>query len=207
MTKICPDCSGQLQPIGKDFFCLDCDFDTLTASSFQGTAKTAEGMPPHRPRQRRNTDPRWIGIDCEWYFKTQLKKYRKWKDRDFHHVASDYVYEGYHTTIYYHRSTVEAHEATPIFRAHPRRQMPVPEKERINELAYQLTVRGDELIRAGWTYEMIDQLTPYRSHSWRRKRKFLLADLRKVSETFFIGEQVHPLPTLGGPPPNPYRGM
>lgn len=207
--KRCPECFGQVQPIGnQDFFCLDCDFDTLNPSQFQGVAKTNESLPneaspPRRPR--RNTTPRWIDIDAAWYFKTQLKRYRKWKDRDFEFVSPDYIYEGYHTTKYFHRSTVEAHERTAIFTDHPRRQIPVPEEERINELAYNLTVRGDELIRNGWTYEMIDKLEPFVAHKWRRKRKFLLVDLKTVSETFFVGEQVHKLPPLGGPGANPYR--
>ena len=203
--KRCPECSSQLQPIGKDFFCLDCDFDTLKPSSFQGVAKTKEPSPPRRPT--RNITPQWIEIDAEWYFKTQLKKYRKWNNRDFHHVAPDYIYKGYHTTMYFHRSTVEAHEQTAFFTDHPRRQTPVPEEERINALAYNLTVRGDELIRNGWTYEMIDELEPFVTHKWRRKRKFLLVDLKTVSETFFVGEPVHQLPPLGGPGPNPYRFM
>ncbi len=203
--KRCPECSSQLQPIGKDFFCLDCDFDTLKPSSFQGVAKTKEPSPPRRPT--RNITSQWIEIDAEWYFKTQLKKYRKWNNRDFHHVAPDYIYKGYHTTMYFHRSTVEAHEQTAFFTDHPRRQTPVPEEERINALAYNLTVRGDELIRNGWTYEMIDELEPFVTHKWRRKRKFLLVDLKTVSETFFVGEPVHNLPPLGGPGPNPYRFM
>ena len=205
--KICPECSGQLQPIGKDFFCLDCDFDTLKPSSFQGVAKTKE--PTRRPTRQstRNTTPHWIDIDAEWYFKTQLKKYRKWNDADFTIVSVDYVGKSWNAPSYFHRSTVEAHEATAFFRDRPRRQSPVPESERINVLAYDLTVRGDELIRNGWTYEMIDRLEPFVTHKWRRKRKFLLVDLKKVSKTFFVGEQVHKLPPLGGPGPNPYRFM
>ena len=205
--KRCPECLGQVQSLGKDFFCLDCDFDTLKPSSFQGVAKTKELSPPRRrPRPRRNTAPRWIEIDAEWYFKTQLKNYRKWKDRDFHLVEPDYIHNAFYTTNYFHRSTVEAHEQTAFFIDHPRRQTPVPDDERINELAFNLTVRGDELIRNGWTYEMIDALgSPFVPHKWRRKRKFLLVDLKTVSETFCVGEQVHPLPRLGGPPPNPYR--
>ena len=207
--KICPECQSPLKPIGQDFFCLDCDFDTLKPSSFQGVAKTKEPLPPRRPT--RNTTPRWIDIDAEWYFKTQLKKYRKWKDRDFHHVSPDYTstghrsITGYNTTMYFHRSTVEAHEQTALFTDHPRQQTPVPEEERINELAYNLTVRGDALIENGWTYEMIDKLEPFVPHPWRRKRKFLLIDLKKVSKTFCVGKPVHKLPPLGGGPPNPYR--
>lgn len=204
--KTCPECSGQVQAIGKDFFCLDCDFDTLTHRSFDGIAATDVPHLPQR-RRRRNTTPEWIDIDAEWYFKTQLKQYRKWKDRDFQYVSPDYCSKGYHTTIYFHRSTVEAHEQTVFFTDHPRRQTPVPEDERINELAYDLTVRGDELIKAGWTYEMIDELKPFVNHKWRRKRTFLLVDLKTVSKTFFVGEPVHQLPPLGGPGPNPYRFM
>ena len=207
--KICPQCQSPLKTIGQDFFCLDCDFDTLKPSSFQGTAETKEPLQVRRPprRSRRNITPRWIDIDAEWYFKTQLKKYRKWKDSDFHYVTPDWSFSGYHTTIYYHRSTVEAHEQTAFFTDSPRRQTPVPEKERIDELAYNLTVRGDELIQNGWTYEMIDKLEPFVEHKWRRKRKFLLIDLKKVSKTFFVGKPVHKLPRLGGPPPKPYRFM
>lgn len=200
--KICPECSSPLHPIGKDFFCLDCDFDTLKSSSFHGVA-TGELSSPRR--RRRNTTPRWIDIDAEWYFKTQLKRYRKWNDRDFADVAPDFVFHGYHTTLYFHRTTIEAHEQTAFFTNHPRRQIPVPEGKRIDALAYDLTVRGDDLIRNGWTYEMIDKLEPFVPHRWRRKRKFLLVDLKTVSETFFVGEPVHKLPPLGGPGPNPYR--
>lgn len=202
--KRCPECLGQVQPIGnQDFFCLDCDFDTLKSSTFQGVGETKAPSPP--PRATRNTTPRWIDIDAAWYFKTQLKRYRKWKDRDFECVSHDYIHKGYRTTMYFHRSTVEAHEQTALFTDDPRRQTPVPEEERINELSYDLTVRGDELIQNGWTYEMIDALEPFVAHKWRRKRKFLLVDLKTVSETFFVGEQVHKLPALGGPGANPYR--
>ena len=206
--KICPQCQSPLKTIGQDFFCLDCDFDTLKPSSFQGTAKTEVPLQIHRPTRRstRNTTPQWIDIDAEWYFKTQLKKYRKWKDRDFEVVPANYIHRRYGgTTIYFHRSTVEVHEATSLFRDHPRRQTLVPEEERINELAYNLTVRGDVLIENGWTYEMIDKLEPFVPHPWRRKRKFLLIDLEKVSKTFCVGKPVHKLPSLGGPSPNPYR--
>ena len=201
--KMCPECSGQLSPIGQDFFCLDCDFDTLKPSRFHGAAKTKASGTPTR---RRNTTPQWIEIDAEWYFKTQLRQYRKWRDRDFLHVSHDYIFEGnYRTTIYFHRSTVEAHETTSFFRDRPRRQTYVPDDERINELAYDLTVRGEDLMKAGWTYEMIDRLPQFVEHRWRRKRKFLLCDLSKVSKTFYVGEQIHETPRLGGRPPNPYR--
>ena len=67
-------------------------------------------------------------------------------------------------TYYFHRETVEAHEATPQFqkqisrwqRSHP----PVPEDEKIKELAWTLCVLGDELIKNGWSYAMIDKLPP-----------------------------------------------
>ena len=199
--KIYPKCQSPLKPIGQGFFCLYCDFDTLKPSSFQGIAKTIELLPTRRPTRQptRNITPHWIDIDAEWYFKTQLKKYRKWKDRDFHHVSPDYISKGYYTTMYFHRSTIEAHEQTAFFTNQPRRQTPVPEEERINELAYNLTVRGDALIKNGWTYEMIDKLEPFIPHRWRRKREFLLIDLQKVSKTFSVGKQVHKLPPLGGP--------
>ena len=205
--KTCPKCQSPLKPIGQDFFCLDCDFDTLKPSSFQGTAKTEVPLRIHRPTRRptRNITPHWIDIDAEWYFKTQLRKYRKWKDLDFQLVQPDYISNRFYTTIYYHRSTIEAHEQKIFFTDSPRRQTPVPEEERINELAYDLTVRGDVLIENGWTYEMIDKLEPFVPHKWRRKRKFLLVDLQKVSKTIFVGKPVHKLPPLGGPPPNPYR--
>ena len=199
---ICPECSGSLQPIGKDFFCLDCDFDTLKSSSFHGVATgelSSLPSPTSPPRRRRDTTPQWIEIDAEWYFKTQLRKCRKWRDRDFQRVAPDFVSHGYHTVMYFHRSTVEAHEQTAFFTNHPRRQIPVPEEKRIDVLAYDLTVRGDDLIRNGWTYEMIDALEPFVPHRWRRKRKFLLVDLKTVSETIYVGEPVYKLPPLGVP--------
>ena len=190
--KICPECQSPLKPIGQDFFCLDCDFDTLKPSRFQGIAKTKEPLPPRR--STRNTTPRLIDIDAEWYFKTQLKKYRKWKDRDFHEVPPDHTSTGhrsatgYHTTMYFHRSTIEAHEQTAFFTDRRRRQTPVPEEERINQLSCDLTIRGDVLIGNGWTYEMIDKLEPFIPHPWRKRRKFLLAELKKVSETLYVGK-------------------
>ena len=203
--KICPQCQSPLKPIGQDFFCLDCDFDTLKPSNFQGIAKTKEPLLIRRPtrRSRRNITPHWIDVDAEWYFKTQLRKYRKWKDVDFSVVSPDWSFSGYHTTMYFHLSTIEAHEQTAFFTNHPRRQTPIPEEERIDALAYNLTVRGDELIQNGWTYEMIDKLEPFVPHRWRRKRKFLLIDLKKVSKTFYIGKPVHKLPPLGGPKHKP----
>ena len=203
--KKCPECQSPLKSIGQDFFCLDCDFDTLKPSNFQGVAKTKEPLLIRRPtrRSRRNITPHWIDVDAEWYFKTQLRKYRKWKDLDFQLVPPDYISNGYNTTKYFHRSTIEAHEQKIFFTDSPRRQTPVPEEERINELAYNLTVRGDVLIENGWTYEMIDKLEPFVPHKWRRKRKFLLVDLKKVSKTFYIGKPIHKLPPLGGPKHKP----
>ena len=203
--KICPECQSPLKSIGQDFFCLDCDFDTLKPSSFQRVAKTKEPLPTRQPirpltlrpppprRPTRNTTPRWIDIDAEWYFKAQLKKYRKWKDRDFLHVPPDHIGSGSRATgsnciIYFHRSTIEAHEQTDLFTNYPRRQTPVPEEERINQLACDLTVRGDVLIENEWTYEMIDKLEPFIPHPWRKRRKFLLAELKKVSETLYVGK-------------------
>ena len=37
---------------------------------------------------------------------------------------------------------------------------------------------------------MIDQLPQFVAHRWRRKRKFLLCDLSKVSPKFHVGPQV-----------------
>ena len=156
MTR-CPECSGQLRPIGADFFCLDRDFDTLQSVKNGGVANTASVYPPPRRQQPRNRTPQWIDTDAEWYMKTQLRRYRKWRDEDFARVESDYVGTGYYTTNYFHTSTVEKHENTDFFRASPRWQTPLPEDKKINELAYQLTVRGEDLIKAGWTAEMIDQ--------------------------------------------------
>ena len=203
----CPQCQSPLKPIGQDFFCLDCDFDTLNPSNFQGAAETKEPLQVRRPTRRpsQNITPHWIDVDAEWYFKTQLKRYRKWNDTDFYVVPVDYVGRGWNSPQYFHRSTVEKREQTSFFRLTPRKQRNVPEKERIDELSYHLTVRGDTLIQNGWTYEMIDKLEPFVNHRWRRKRKFLLIDLKKVSKTFYIGKQVHDLPRLGGPGPNPYR--
>lgn len=202
--KTCPECSGQLRPIGTDFFCLDCDFDTIKPGRLPGVAGTDLVYPAYR-RPRENTTPHWIAIDAEWYMKTQLRQHRKWKDADFARIEPDYVGTGFYTAYYFHASTVEYHENTDFFRDLPRRQTPVPEDEKINALAYNLTVRGEDLMKAGWTYEMIDRVPQFVAHKWRRKRKFLLCDLSKVSKTFYIGEQIHATPPLGGPPPNPYR--
>lgn len=188
--KRCPECDGSVRPIGTDFFCLDCDFDTFTSAKLVGVAHTADVYPLLRQRRPRNRSPQWIDTDAEWYMKTQLRQHRKWKDADFASVEPDYVGTGYRTTYYFHASTVEKHENTTFFRASPRRQTPVPEDEKINELAYQLTVRGEDLIKVGWTAEMIDRLPQFVAHRWRRKRKFLLCDLSKVSKTFYVGPQV-----------------
>ena len=79
---------------------------------------------------------------------------------------------------------------TPQFQEQVRRwqkrQLPVPEDEKIKEFAWTLCVLGDELIKNGWSYAMIDKLPPYRQHKWRKKHLFRLCDLSKVSETFRI---------------------
>lgn len=199
----CPKCEGPVRPIGKEFFCLDCDFDTLTPSRHQGVAETSPD-PPQRQHGNRLT-PLFIAIDAEWYMKTQLRRHRKWRDEDFTSVPVDYTGKGRYATNYFHASTVEKHEKTAFFRNTPRRQLPVPEGEKINELSYDLTIRGDDLMKAGWTAEMIDRLPTFRPHRWRRKRKFLVCELSKVSPTFHVGPQVLKTPPLGGPSPNPYR--
>lgn len=186
----CPKCFSDLRPIGGDFFCLDCDYDTLKPS-FQGTANTQE-----QPRRHR-----LIEVDSEWYMKTQLRQYRDWTHIDFFSVDPDYIHVpkryGY-TTNYFHRTTVEAHENTDFFTDVPRRkQRPVPDDKKITELSYDLTVRGDELMRAGWTAEMIDALAIHTGHKWRRKRLFLLCDLTRVSKVFCVGPQVVPTPPCG----------
>ena len=128
--KICPQCQSPLKPIGQDFFCLDCDFDTLKPSNFQGIAKTKEPLLIRRPtrRSRRNITPHWIDVDAEWYFKTQLRKYRKWKDVDFSVVSPDWSFSGYHTTMYFHLSTIEAHEQTAFLPTTPDGKHPSPKK-------------------------------------------------------------------------------
>ena len=75
----CPECSGQLRPMGADFFCLDCDFDTLQSAKHGGMANTAIVYPSPRRRRPRNRTPQWIDTDAEWYMKTQLRKDRKWR--------------------------------------------------------------------------------------------------------------------------------
>lgn len=172
----CPDCGSQvriLAPASNAMYCLDCDWDNLEPLNF------AEKTLP---------------IDAEWYLKSQLTAYRKWQKADFSQVEPDWggSYEGAYTYdgFYYHRSTVERHEDTLFFQRRIHRwrtpQRPVPEQERIDELAWTLCIRGDELIRNGWTYEMIDKLTPYRNRKWRKKRVFRLCDLKAVSETLWI---------------------
>ena len=41
-------------------------------------------------------------------------------------------------------------------------------------------------MKNGWTIEMIDRLPIYRGHTWRKRRLFLLDDLKKVSPVFRI---------------------
>ena len=175
----CPNCAGTVQvlsQIAKTMFCLDCDWDNLGKLDFSKV----------------------IAVDSEWYTKTQLKEYRRWKDGDFKCVSPDFIggygYSNRHgrgyKTCYFHRETVEVHEATPQFQKQvkrwKRRQYPVPEDEKIQELAWTLCVRGDELIKNGWSYAMIDKLPAYRQHKWRKKRLFRLCDLSEVSEKFRI---------------------
>ena len=174
----CPNCAGTVKVLSQTaMFCLDCDWDNLEERDFS-----------------RKTRP----VDVEWYTKMQLKEYRRWKDGDFLRVQPDWIggyrYNNRHLsgyqTYYFHRSTVEAHEVTPQFQEQVRRwqkrQLPVPEDEKIKEFAWTLCVLGDELIKNGWSYAMIDKLPPYRQHKWRKKRLFRLCDLSKVSETFRI---------------------
>jgi len=130
--------------------------------------------------------------------KTQLRTRRKWNDADFRRVHPDYWGKGWNVTNYYHASTVEKHEKTAFFRDTWRLQLPVPDADKINELSYDLTVRGDALMKAGWTAEMIDRLPVFRDHTWRRKRQFLLCDVPKVSKIFHVGPQVIKTPPLGG---------
>ena len=174
----CPNCAGTVKVLSQTaMFCLDCDWDNLEERDFS-----------------RKTRP----VDVEWYTKMQLKEYRRWKEGDFLRVQPDWIggyrYNNRHLsgyqTYYFHRSTVEAHEVTPQFQEQVRRwqkrQLPVPEDEKIKEFAWTLCVLGDELIKNGWSYAMIDKLPPYRQHKWRKKHLFRLCDLSKVSETFKI---------------------
>ena len=157
----CPNCAGTVKVLSQTaMFCLDCDWDNLEERDFS-----------------RKTRP----VDVEWYTKMQLKEYRRWKDGDFLRVQPDWIggyrYNNRHVsgyqTYYFHRSTVEAHEVTPQFQEQVRRwqkrQLPVPEDEKIKEFAWTLCVLGDELIKNGWSYAMIDKLPPYRQHKWRKK--------------------------------------
>ena len=157
----CPNCAGTVKVLSQTaMFCLDCDWDNLEERDFS-----------------RKTRP----VDVEWYTKMQLKEYRRWKEGDFLRVQPDWI-GGYrynnrrgsgYQTYYFHPSTVEAHEVTPQFQEQVRRwqkrQLPVPEDEKIKELAWTLCVLGDELIKNGWSYAMIDKLPPYRQHKWRKK--------------------------------------
>ena len=176
----CPECGGTTRVIRDSTrFCLDCDWDNLKNVDFS---------------------KKIIAVDAEWYTKTQLQKYRRWNKADFATVPADF-FGGYHANkprptgeagYYYHRSTVENHEATQQFqkRRHnwKRRQLHIPDDQKIEWLAWTLCVRGDELLRNGWSKEMIDKLPPYRQHKWRKKRVFRLCDLSKVSKTFRISE-------------------
>ena len=174
----CPICAGDVRFLSEtEMFCLDCDWDNL---------------------EKLDLSNKVIAVDAEWYTKTQLKEYRRWKDDDFRCVPPDFV-GGYgynnrrrsgYETYYFHRETVEAHEATPQFQKRVsrwrRRQYAMPEGEKIKELAWTLCVRGDELIKNGWSHAMIDELPAYRQHKWRKNRVFRLCDLSQVSETFRI---------------------
>ena len=174
----CPNGAGTVQVLSQPaMFCLDCDWDNLGKLDFSSKILT---------------------VDAEWYTKTQLKEYRRWKDDDFLRVQPDWI-GGYgynnrrgsgYQTYYFHRETVGTYEATPQFQKQvirwQRSQHRVPEDEKIKELAWTLCVRGDELLKNGWSYAMIDKLPAYRQHKWRKKRVFRLCDLSKVSETFRI---------------------
>lgn len=181
---VCPECGGTIRHLSEtSTFCLDCDWDNLVPLG-----------------------SKVIAVDAEWYTKTQLRTFRLWKDADFESVPPDWsgCYSSRNhwgrTTYYFHRSTVESHEATVAFEARlsraRTRQRPIPQTENIHTLAWTLCVRGDELIRNGWTYEMIDELPPYRSHSWRKKRLFRLCDLSQVSKTFKIETETQEPPPV-----------
>lgn len=183
---VCPECGGTIRHLSEtSTFCLDCDWDNLV---------------PLEDRIK------FIAVDAEWYTKTQLRTFRLWKDADFENVPPDWIgcYSSRnhwgHTTYYFHRSTVESHEASVAFEARlsraRTRQRLIPQTENIHTLAWTLCVRGDELIRNGWTYEMIDELPPYRSHSWRKKRLFRLCDLSQVSKTFKIETETQEPPPV-----------
>lgn len=171
----CPNCEGTVRFLSETgMFCLDCDWDNL------------------KKLDRSHV----IEVDAQWYTKTQLRKYRYWKDADFQRVPPDWKgqyssrrHHGYET-YYFYRETVAAHEATLDFQTQAsrfkRRQQFVPKDEKINELAWTVCVLGDELIKHGWTYEMIDRLPVYRDRKWRKKRLFRLCDLSEVSRVFSI---------------------
>ena len=188
--KICPVCGGTLKHLSATAtFCLDCDWDTLAPLSDAS---------------------RVIAVDAAWYMKTQLRKYRRWTDRDFAVVLPDWSSAGWYTkyrngyaTQYFYRDTVSAHEETVEFQRQlalpgkSTRQRLVPEPEKIHTLAWTACVRGEELFENGWTREMVDRLPAYSWHKWRRKRLFRLGDLLTVSQTFFIGDQTVETPTRG----------
>lgn len=169
----CPNCDGTLKSLGDALYCLDCDWDNL---------------------EKLDLSSNIIGVDVEWYLKTQLKKYRYWSDADFKSVSPDWVggYRYNYTGHYFHCTTVAAHEATETFglrmSRRTRRQKPVPVDERITELAWTVCVSGAELMAYGWSKEMLDALPTYRQHTWRKKRLFRLCDLSKVSKVFKIKE-------------------
>ena len=92
----CPNCAGTVQVLSQPaMFCLNCDWDNLEETRFF--------QQDHAP------------VDAEWYTKTQLKEYRRWKDDDFLRVQPDWI-GGYgynnrrgsgYQTYYFHRETVE----------------------------------------------------------------------------------------------------
>ena len=193
LQQICTACGGMLRALEMSLFCLDCDWDDLPQLS----------------------DGYIIPVDAEWYLKTQLKSFRRWTHRDFSIVSADWsgAYTsrkrwGY-TGNYYHKSTVEAHESTPLFQGSIRKkQLFVPEKEKIMALGWTVCVSGEELFKNGWTREMVDNLSAYRWHKWRRKRLFRLCDLSRVSNAFCVGDQTVDTPAVGQPDHvrfNPYR--
>lgn len=166
----CPECGGTVRSLSASLFCLDCDWDDLPKIDFG-----------HK------TFP----VDACWYTKTQLMKYRRWNDTDFQRVSPDWIQESSrwrNGTYYFYCETVESHEATPRFLARIPRfripQRPVPEEDKITVLAWTVCIRGDELIKNGWTHEMIDALPVYKNHSWRTRRLFRLCDLSEVSKIF-----------------------
>ena len=64
----CPNCTGTIQVLSQTaMFCLDCDWDNLGKLDFSSNILT---------------------VDAEWYTKTQLKEYRRWKDDDFLRVQA-----------------------------------------------------------------------------------------------------------------------